>query len=423
MSVRLGKILGIPIRIHYTLWFVFILIAWSLAVGYMPRQYPGLGSVTYWAIGIASAIILFVSILVHELSHSYVAKRNGLPIARITLFFFGGVSEMTEEPQDPGLEVRMAAAGPLMSFLIAAILGSLWYVAQLVHGPVAVIAIVGYGALINGILGLFNLLPAFPLDGGRVFRGTIWKRSNNLIGSTRTATRVSEGLSLLMMLGGFVLIAYGDFIDGIWTVVLGWFIRSGAETSLKQTLVGEALAGVSVADIMTRDVLTVPPDMTVHQLVSDYFLVHRHGGYPVVKDGEVLGVVTLQCVRAVPKEKRDYETVQQAMIPSERVAFVKSSATALDAMRKMGRNEVGRVLVVDEGRLVGIAAREDVVRTIQTRQELELGPGHPPGLPSFGRIQAGHCVQCGGLLPASAKFCPQCGAEQPTSSKASVSTA
>ncbi len=422
MSVRLGKILGIPIRIHYTLWFVFILIAWSLAVGYMPRQYPGLGSVTYWAIGIASAIILFVSILVHELSHSYVAKRNGLPIARITLFFFGGVSEMTEEPQDPGLEVRMAAAGPLMSFLIAAILGSLWYVAQLVHGPVAVIAIVGYGALINGILGLFNLLPAFPLDGGRVFRGTIWKRSNNLIGSTRTATRVSEGLSLLMVLGGFVLIAYGDFIDGIWTVVLGWFIRSGAETSLKQTLVGEALAGISVADIMTRDVLTVPPEMTVHQLVSDYFLVHRHGGYPVVKDGEVLGVVTLQCVRAVPKEKRDYETVQQAMIPSERVAFVKPSATALDAMRKMGRNEVGRVLVVDEGRLVGIAAREDVVRTIQTRQELELGPGRPPGLPAFGRIQAGHCVQCGGLLPASAKFCPQCGAGQPTSSKAPVST-
>ena len=405
--------MGIPIRIHYTLWFVFILIAWSLAVGYMPHQYPGLGSVTYWAIGIASAIILFVSILIHELSHSYIAKKNGLPIGRITLFFFGGVSEMTEEPEDPGLEVRMAAAGPLMSFLIAGVLGALWYVGEAVKAPVPVIATLGYAALINGILGAFNLLPAFPLDGGRVFRGSIWKRSNNLVGATRTAVRVSEGLSLLMMFGGFLLIIFSDFVDGIWIIVLGWFIKSGAETSLKQTLVGEALTGVSVAEIMTRDVMSVPPEITVQQLVSDYLLVHRHGGYPVLKDGQVLGLITLQCVRAVPKEKRDFETVQQAMIPSERTVLVKPSVTALDAMQKMARNKVGRVLVVEDGRLVGIATREDVVGAIQTRQELELGPARTPsGLPEFVRIQAGHCVQCGALLPASVRFCPQCGAKQ-----------
>jgi Zn-dependent protease/predicted transcriptional regulator len=411
--VRLGRIMGIPIRIHYTLWFVFILIAWSLAVGYMPQQYPGLGTATYWAIGIVSAIILFASILVHELSHSYVAKKNGLPIARITLFFFGGVSEMTEEPQDAGLEVRMAAAGPLMSFLIAGVLGALWYLGGAVKAPVPIIATLGYAALINGVLGAFNLLPAFPLDGGRVFRGSIWERSKNFVGATRTATRVSEVFSLLMMFGGFVFIIFGDFVDGIWVIVLGWFIRSGAETSLKQTLVGEALTGVSVADIMTRDVLTVPPEITVQQLVSDYFLVHRHGGYPVVKNGEVLGLVTLQCVRAVPKEKREYETVQQAMVPCERAVMVKSSVTALDAMQKMARNKVGRVLVVDEGRLVGIATREDMVRAIQTRHEFELGPSRgPSGLQQPPRIQAGHCVQCGALLPADAKLCPQCGAKQ-----------
>lgn len=415
MSIKLGKIMGIPIRIHYTLWFVFALIAWSLAVGYMPHQYPGLGVVTYWTIGVASAAILFASILVHELSHSYIAKKNGLPIARITLFFFGGVSEMTEEPQDPGLEVRMAAAGPLMSFLIAGVMGALWYLGGTVKAPVPIIATLGYAALINGALGVFNLLPAFPLDGGRVFRGSIWKRTNNLVGATRTATRVSEALSLLMMLGGFLLIIFSDFVDGIWIIVLGWFIRSGAETSLKQTLVGQALTGVSVADIMTRDVMTVPPEITVQQLVSDYFLVHRHGGYPVVKNGEVLGVITLQCVRAVPKEKREYETVQQAMIPSERTVLVKSSVTALDAMQKMARNKVGRVLVVDEGRLVGIATREDMVSAIQTRHDLELGPG-PSGLQQLPRIQAAHCVQCGSLLPASAKFCPQCGAKQFVSS-------
>jgi Zn-dependent protease len=360
-------------------------------------------------------VILFASILVHELSHSYIAKKNGLPIARITLFFFGGVSEMTEEPQDPGLEVRMAAAGPLMSFLIAGVLGALWYLGGSAHAPVAIIATLGYAALINGVLGAFNLVPAFPLDGGRVLRGSIWKHMNNFVGATRTAIRVSEVISLLMMFGGFVFIILGDFVDGLWVIVLGWFIRSGAETSLKQTLVGDALLGVSVGNIMTRDVLTVPPEITLNQFVSDYLLVHRHGGYPVVKNGEVLGVVTLQCVRAVPKEKRDSVTVREAMVPFEHTIMVKSSVTALDAMQKMARNKVGRVLVIDEGRLVGMATREDIVSTIQTRHDLELGPGlGPSGLPSpqLPRIQAGHCVQCGALSPVDIKFCPQCGAKQ-----------
>jgi Zn-dependent protease/predicted transcriptional regulator/ribosomal protein L40E len=411
MSVNIGKIWGIPIRIHYTLWFVFILIAWSLAVGYMPHEYPRLGAATYWAIGIASAIILFVSILVHELSHCYVAKKNGLPIARITLFFFGGVSEITEEPQNPKLEVRMAAAGPLMSFLIAAVLGCLWYLGELVRAPIPVIATLGYAALINALLGAFNLVPAFPLDGGRVLRGSLWEHSNNLVGATKTATRISEGFSLLMMLGGLVLIIFGDLIDGLWTIVLGWLIRTGAETSLKQTIVGEALTGVSVADIMTKNALTVPPDITVQQLVSDYFLVYHHDAYPVVKDGQVLGLVTLQSVRSVPREKREYETAQQAMIPFGKAVVVKPAVKALDAMQNMARAGVGCALVVDDdGRLVGIATNEDIVRTIRARETLE--PGRPATSATTARIETKHCVQCGALLPPDAKFCPECGAKQ-----------
>jgi len=417
VSVRLGKIMGIPVRIHYTLWLVFILIAWSLAYGYMPRQYPELGVATYWAIGIASAIILFASVLIHELSHSYIAKKNGLPIARITLFFFGGVSEMSEEPQDPGLEVRMAAAGPLMSFLIAGVLGGLWYVAGFAKAPVSVVATLGYGALINAVLGVFNLVPAFPLDGGRVFRGSLWGRSKNLVGATRTATRVSETISLLMMFGGFVAIIFGDFVDGIWIVVLGWFIKSGAETSLRQTLIGEVLSGITVNDIMTRDVLTVPPDITVNQLVTNYFLVHPHGGYPVVKDGEIRGIVTLQCARAVPKERRDFETVQQAMIPCERTVMVKPTMSALDAMRKMAREKVGRLLVVEGARLLGIVTRGDVLRTIQTRQELDLGStqrlGGFPAAPPLGQVK--YCIQCGAQLPMWTQVCPHCNAKQPPS--------
>ena len=400
--------MGIPVRIHYTLWLVFILIAWSLAYGYMPRQYPGLSTLTYWAIGITSAIMLFASVLVHELSHSYIAKKNGLPIARITLFFFGGVSEMTEEPQDPKLEVKMAAAGPLMSFLIAAILGGAWYLSELAKASVAITAILGYGALINGVLGLFNLLPAFPLDGGRVFRGTLWTRSGNLISATRTATRLSEGFSLLMMLGGFVLIITGDFVDGIWIVVLGWFIRSGAETSLRQTLVGETLSGVTVGDIMTKNVLTVPPNITIEQLASDYFLVHRHDGYPVIRDGRILGVVTLQSVRAIPKDMRGSARVEEAMAHGEPAVTVKATLSALDAMHKMARERVGRLLVVENDQIVGIVTRGDLMRTIQTRQELGAVQ-MPISLPV---TQIRTCVQCGGQLPSGARFCPHCGLAQ-----------
>jgi len=414
--------MGIPVRIHYTLWLVFLLIAWTLAYGYMPQQYPGLSTLTYWAIGIASAVILFVSVLVHELSHSYIAKKNGLPIARITLFFFGGVSEMTEEPQDPGLEVRMAAAGPLMSFVIAGALAGIWYVAGAAHLPIAITATVGYGALINGVLGAFNLLPAFPLDGGRVFRGSLWMHSKNLIEATKTATRVSEGISLLMMLGGFVAIILGYFLDGIWFVVLGWFIKSGAETSLRQTLVGETLSGVTVNDIMTRQILTVPPDITVQQLASDYFLVHPHGGYPVVQEGRLLGLITLDSVRAIPKEARSYETVAKAMVPLERTLVVPPNFSALDALQRMAREKTERILVTQDGRLVGVVTQGDLMRAIRTRQDLEMKtpwtttPTTPP-------TQVQYCIQCGARLPIGTRTCPHCNAAQPQSIDAPTSKA
>jgi Zn-dependent protease/predicted transcriptional regulator len=417
LSVRLGRIMGIPVRIHYTLWFVFVLIVWSLSYEYMPHQYPGLSMITYWTIGISSAIVLFASVLVHELSHSYIAKKNGLPIARITLFFFGGVSEMSEEPQDAGLEVRMAAAGPLMSFLIAGVLGGFWYIAKLVALPIVITATVGYGALINAVLGAFNLLPAFPLDGGRVFRGSLWKHSKNLVGATRTATRVSEVLSLLMMLGGFVAIILGDFVDGIWIVVLGWFIKSGAETSLRQTLIGETLMGVRVGDIMTRGVLWVPPEITVQQLVSNYFLVHPHEGYPVMKDGQLLGLVTLQSARSIPKEQRANETVAHAMIPYDRAPIVQSDASALDALQKMARERVEMMLVTEGGRLLGVVSRADLMKTIQTRQELGLHPAWQPAATPADVAKVQYCVQCGAQLQAGTQICPHCNANQPEQAK------
>ncbi len=372
MSVNIGKILGIPIRIHWTLWFVFLLIAWSLAVGYLPYTYPSLSATTDWIVGVASAFLLFVSVLVHELSHSYIAKKNGLPIARITLFFFGGVSEMTQEPQDASLEVRMAAAGPLTSFAIAAVLGTLWYVGGLVGFPLAVLAVLGYNALINAALGAFNLIPAFPLDGGRVLRGSLWRSSKNLLSATRNATRVSEVLSLLMIAAGLLLVVVSpdNFIDGIWIIFLGWFIWSGAETSLQQTQMTEALHGISVGDIMTRNLLTVGPDISVQQLVNDYFLVHPHGGYPVVQNDKLQGVVTMSSVRAIPREKREYETVGQAMVPYQRLLTIGPGASAAEALQKLAQYNVGRLIVTDGDRIAGIITRGDLMKAIRTRQDL-----------------------------------------------------
>ncbi len=379
MSLNIGRIIGIPVRIHYTLWLVLLLIAWSLAKGYMPQHYPGLGDTTYWAIGIVSAIILFVSVFLHELSHSYIAKKNGLPIARITLFFFGGVSEMSAEPKDAALEVRMAAAGPLTSFLIAAVLGGLYYVTGLASGPATptnpltpLIATLYYAALLNGVLGAFNLIPAFPLDGGRVLRGSLWGRSKNLLSATANATRVSEVISLLMMAVGLFFVVFGDFINGLWIIFLGWFIRSGAETSLRQTRLTESLAGVRVGDIMTRELLSVSPDASVQQLVSDYFLVHPHGGYPVISNGKLLGVVTMSSVRSIPREKREVERVSEAMVPYERTVTVSSSTLAIDALQLMAKNGVGRLVVMDGDRIAGMVTRGDLMKTMKARQDLGL---------------------------------------------------
>jgi len=372
VSVNIGRILGIPIRIHWTLWLVFLLIAWSLAVGYLPATYPQLSASMDWIVGAVSALLLFVSVLLHELSHSYIAKKNGLPIARITLFFFGGVSEMTEEPQDAALEVRMAAAGPLTSFAIAGVLGALWYVGGYTGFPVAVMAVLRYNAFINVALGAFNLIPAFPLDGGRVLRGGLWQSSKNLLKATRKATRVSEILSLLMIFAGLSLIVLNpdNIVNGIWIIFLGWFIRSGAETSLRQTQMTEALHGVSVGNIMTRNILTVTPDLTVQQLVNDYFLVHPHGGYPVVQNDKLQGVVTMGSVRSIPREKREFETVAQAMVPYERIVTINSTASAAEAMQKMAQNQIGRLVVTEGDRILGIVTRGDLMKTIRTRQDL-----------------------------------------------------
>lgn len=346
MSLRVGRIFGISIRIHYSLLLMFILVVWSLAIGYMPQQFPGLSQVSYWTIGVLSGLILFASVIVHELFHSVVGRRLGVPVHRVTLFFLGGAAEMTEEPKSPTVEFEMALAGPLSSFGIAALLEGLWYVSVATQLAVEIVAILQYGAFINLILGGFNLLPAFPLDGGRVLRALLWRREANLVRATRTATRVGVLLSYVMMFGGFVMIMFGGFFNGLWIIFIGWFIKSGAESGLSQVIIGEALSGTTVEEIMSKNVVTVDYYLPLEELVNNYFLSQKFAGYPVLRDGSLVGLVTLGGVKDVPRNLWRETTVGSVMKPLNLLAVVQPETSASDAMYKMSKSDVGRILVI-----------------------------------------------------------------------------
>jgi Zn-dependent protease len=255
LSITIGRIEGIKIEINYSLLLAFALITWSLASGFLPIEYPGHGPLFNWGIGALSAIALFISILLHELSHSTVALRQGLEIKSITLFFFGGVSQIEENTKSPSNELKMAIAGPLMSLLIGAILYIIYYLLGS-FGPAAVRALLQYVGLVNMLLGFFNLVPAFPMDGGRVLRSIFWSSKNDIISATRTATKVSHIISYIFIGLGFISM-FISLISGVWLIFLGIFINRGAEAELKQSIAQKKLEGTKLRDIMKTDFKTL----------------------------------------------------------------------------------------------------------------------------------------------------------------------
>lgn len=371
MSIRIGRLLGVPLILHYTLILGVLLITWTLTVGYLPSEYPGLTSATYWLIGAIAAIVLFTSVLIHELAHSYIARKSGLPVRRIVLFIFGGVSEIEEEPKEANLEFKMALAGPLTSFGIALVLWLLQYGALALRASVVIVAPFEYGAYINVLLGGFNLVPAFPLDGGRILRAGIWRWKKDLIKATRIATRVGVFFAYLMIFGGFMFLIGGVFISGLWFILIGWFLKSGAESSYRQTIISEALTGVAIRDIMTRDVHTVDPDTSVKDVVETHFTKYKHGGFPVEKDSRLLGLVTLEDVRKIPREKWQETKVGDVMTPCEKLKCASPDELAVDALMKMSKQDIGRLPVQEDGKLVGIVTRSDILHTIRVRTELK----------------------------------------------------
>jgi Zn-dependent protease/predicted transcriptional regulator len=359
--VTLFHVSGIPVRVHASWLAVYGLIAWTLAVGYFPRALPDVPVATHWIGALVAALLLFVSVFLHELSHSLVALRYGIPIASITLHVFGGFSEMEREPDRPGAEVAIAIAGPLTSFGIAVACAA---AAPLVTIGSIAAATVRYLVLVNIAVGIFNLVPGLPLDGGRVLRALLWKTKGNLGAATRTASRVGQVFAIVLIVLGVWQAIAGDFLGGLWFVAIGLFLRQAATLSYHQLVLRATLSHRRVGDVMARPVVSVPTGLSVGGLVDDYFWRHHVTSFPVVDGDRLTGIISLRDLQRVPRASWPVTTVRDVMRPvtAELTASPRDSLWA--GFQKVSRNGLGRLAVVEDGRLTGYLSLKDVVHVL-----------------------------------------------------------
>jgi Zn-dependent protease len=367
------RVSGIQVRVDPSWFLIFLLIWWSLSAGYFPRIHPEAGAFQLWSAGLLTALLFFVSLLIHELSHSFVARRAGVEVPSITLFLFGGASEMTREPDDPGTELRIAIVGPLASFALA--LGFWGFAALLPDGtPGLLLGVVRYLAWINFALAVFNLLPGFPLDGGRVLRALIWRRTGSLRRASRVATQAGKGLGIGLAVLGVVQIFGGALVGGIWLILIGLFARGLAESSYQSLMLRQLLAEVSVGEVMVREPQTVPAELPLDRLVEDYILERGLRAFPVVEEqsGRTLGLISLEEVKGVPPQSRATERVRDHLVPLDEERCVTPETPLVEALGRMGRLGLARLLVLEPGsrRLTGLLTRGGLARFVELRQAL-----------------------------------------------------
>jgi Zn-dependent protease len=365
-SIRIGAVGGIPIAIHPSWLFVFGLLAWQLAATVLPATSPGWPAPSYWAAGVVTSLVAFGSVLVHELAHSWIAIRNGIAIHGITLFIFGGVSRMAQEPSAPGVELRVALAGPATSLALAAIFAQL---GRLATGIPVLAVPAGWLATVNLAIALFNCLPGFPLDGGRVLRALIWRRSGDLARATRTAAMAGEGIGLGLVGLGILAVLHGD-MGGLWPILVGWVLHSAAAATFAQSQLAAFLRGVKVEHVMTRDFARVAPTLPLDALVEREVLGRGRRCFLVDRDGYLDGLLTLHEVKAVPRAAWATVTVGEVMRPGAAVATVGPGDDMLVAMQCMDGAGVAQLPVVSGGMLVGVIGREQLVHYLSTRAEL-----------------------------------------------------
>ena len=376
-SFRIGKIAGIDIDINVSWIIIVVLLTVSLATGWFPQLYPGWSTATYWLIAFLSSLLLFVSVLLHELAHSLVARRRGLPVKSITLFIFGGVSNIEREPTSPGVEFQMAFVGPLTSLLIGVVCFLLQLPLRGSNSPLE--GILFYLAVTNVLLGIFNLIPGFPLDGGRVLHSIIWKITGNMSQATRTAAIVGQIIAYLFIFGGIWLFFTGYILDGIWIGFIGWFLLSASQSANTQGNLQSALRGVTVGEVMNPTPPTVPATISLQQLINDYFLPHGLRCALVMQGDRLAGLITLSDIRHVPREQWGYTSADQAMIPVERLHVVSPQQSLNDVLPLMAGRDVNQLPVVQNGIPVGIVSRDAIMRYLEVRRSLGSGTAKGDG--------------------------------------------
>ncbi|MGH7263927.1 MAG: site-2 protease family protein [Candidatus Rokuibacteriota bacterium] len=360
-ALTLFRVVGIPVRVHVSWLVIYGLLAWSLSVGYFPQVMPDVPVLTHWVSGLVAALLLFVSVFLHELSHSVVARSRGLPVSAITLHIFGGVSQLEREPDSPALEFWMAIAGPLTSFA----LGGLAYAAAgLAGGRPALAAILLYLAVVNVVVGVFNLVPGFPLDGGRVLRAALWRARGDLQWATRVASRAGSIVGLALMALGVLRGLTGEFLGGLWFVLIGLFLRQAAESSYQQLVVRRALGPLAVRDVMTREVVHVAPELPLAKVVDDYFWRHHVTSFPVLDGGRVVGILSIHRLSEVPQDRWATTAVRDVMLPLADTLSAAPGDRVPEVLDKLSHNGLGRLAVIDGGRLAGYLSLKDVMHVL-----------------------------------------------------------
>jgi Zn-dependent protease len=370
--VNLFKLLGFQVSIDWSWIIIAVLIVWSLSSGFFPYLYGDLSRGAYFWMGVAGALGLFLSIIVHEFSHSLVARKYGIPMKGITLFIFGGVAEMSEEPPNAKSEFWMAAVGPLSSFLIGGIFYSI-YKMSLGTLSTPVSGVIRYLAIINGILAAFNLLPAFPLDGGRILRSIIWSIRKDIRTATRISSKIGSGFAYGFIFLGILNILRGNFVGGMWWVLIGMFLRGAARSSYQQLIIRRSLEGEKVRSFMKTDPVTVMPGLLVSELVEDYIYKYHFKMFPVLDGDNLKGCVTTREVKGLPKEEWKKRTVGDIAIACSPENTIEAHVDAVKALSRMHRTGLSRLMVTDGQRLVGIITLKDLMRFLSIKVDLEEG--------------------------------------------------
>jgi Zn-dependent protease len=368
-AIHLFTLAGIDVAVHASWVVIAALVTWSLATGFFPGALPRAGALEEWLLGAVTAILFFACVLAHELAHSLVARARGLNVQSITLFIFGGVSNLSGEARNPATEFQIAIVGPLTSFAIAAVA---FLVATFVNGVPAVEAVASYLALINGALGVFNLVPGFPLDGGRVLRSIVWNATNDLRRATEVAAGAGQIVGWGLLLWGLWRVVNDDPFGGIWIGAIGLFLQNAASASLQQTVLEARLRRIRVGEVIGEAVPGVPRSTSVAELVEHFVLPGARRAVPVVDGGRVVGIVSLSDIARIPRERRDETSVADIMTAGDRLVSVTPATPLRKAVDLLASHEFEQLPVVEDGRLVGLLTRADVMRELQIREALDI---------------------------------------------------